>query len=73
MKKTIIVLIAAFTGIILISAKPLKEYTFKLSEQQVSALWQCLDASTAPHQQVKEVQSIIQSQYNSQQDTTQKK
>lgn len=68
MKKTIIVLIA----IALISAMPPKDYTFKLTDQQVQTLWLCLEASNAPHLQVKEIQSVIQSQYQAQQDTAHK-
>lgn len=60
-------------GIIFVSGMPPKDYTFKLTEAQVATLWQCLEASNAPHLQVKEIQSVIQSQYQAQQDTTQKK
>jgi len=60
-------------GIIFISGMPPKDYTFKLTDAQVQLLWQVMDQSTAPHLQVKEIQAVIQSQYQAQIDTTQKK
>jgi hypothetical protein len=50
-----------------------KEYYFKLNEVEVSALWDCLDKSEAPHLQVTQIQDVIRKQFLAQQDTTNKK
>lgn len=44
-----------------------KVYIFKLTESQVQATYQALDASTAPHTLIKEVENILLTQYQAQQ------
>lgn len=50
-----------------------KKYKFEFNEQEVSALWNVVDQSNAPHQQVEAVKKIIQDQYAAQTDTTKQK
>lgn len=58
MKKTFAVLIA----IMLLSGVPEKKYKFEFNDAQLNAIWNCIDNSSAPHDQVKQVQALIQQQ-----------
>lgn len=43
-----------------------KTYKLEFNDVQLNALWNCLDNSNAPHNQVKEIQALIQQQLKSQ-------
>lgn len=58
MKKAIIILGLIF----IISFTPEHKYKFEFNEAQLNTLWNCIDNSNAPHNQVKEIEALIQSQ-----------
>jgi hypothetical protein len=74
MKKTILALLfIAVIAFILFAFTSEKKYKFEFSDQQLNQVWQVIDASSAPHDQVKAVQGLIQQQLKGQMDTTKKK
>lgn len=64
MKKTLIII----SLILLIAFTPTQEkkYKFEFNDQELNLLWNTIDNSNAPHQQVKEIQQIIQNQLKGQ-------
>jgi hypothetical protein len=50
-----------------------KKYTLTFNEQELQAVWYCIDQSSAPHVTVKQVQELINKQLAAQLDTTIKK
>lgn len=61
------------TALILVSFNKRKTFRLEFDEQQVNLLWNVVDQSTAPHNQVKAVQSILEQQLLPQMDSTKKK
>jgi len=61
------------TALILVSFEKRKTFRLEFDEQQVNLLWNVVDQSTAPHNQVKAVQSMLEQQLLPQMDSTKKK
>lgn len=63
--------IAIIISLLLISFKPPeKKYHLEFNEVQLNILWNAIDNSTAPHDQIKAVEALIQEQLKSQLDTS---
>lgn len=73
MKKTALA-VALFAVFVLTASNTKTEpkYTIQLNTYELQALWGIIDASAAPHTDVKAMQKIIQEQVAPQMDTTQK-
>lgn len=67
MKKTIMGLLMC---ICFMAFQAPKTYKFEFNEQQLNAVWHCIDNSSAPHDEVKAVEAMLQSQLKGQIDTT---
>lgn len=68
MKKFVLILSLLISGF-----TPEKKYKFEFNDTQLSLLWDAIDKSNAPHQQIKQLQELIQSQLKLQIDTTKHK
>jgi len=61
MKKTILI-----GALILLGFNQEKRYKLEFNEAQMNAVWDAIDKSNAPHQVVKQIQELIQSQLKDQ-------
>lgn len=69
MKSKILILALVLGVLCTLSFTPPKFYTLKLTPAQLEQLWYTVDKSTAEHSVVKDVQTIIQQQIATQNDS----
>lgn len=65
MKKGILTILALLT----LSFQQEKKYKLELTATQLQIMWNAIDNSNAPHNQVKEIEALLQSQLKGQVDT----